>query len=940
MNARHLFLLALPLLLISQLGFAACDALEPQLARQERLLAQLEQQRGALDDLLQGQIKNDFVLNDVVDVPLDVTLEVIKARRSLNQQEAESTSTEASLPEGFESCPEQAQQWLGQSRQIQGQEQVIRQHLRHLYDLPKASRLALVREITQWQTLYKLESQVQKWAKSQPDEDSIQTLNQEIHDWIDYWRSSTRIWLAQLVAEEPQSVTSNEVWSKTLKVPSPQEGIDWVMAMSLPSSQEHPAEMLDWLNTLEEAHRALVRESGKWRNQHIWSLGWGNFFKEISHPQRFWQQLVSEIRSAPTNLVDAITRPFIRDYRRAVKQDKRGETLSSWFLQALALVAIMSALLKLAAMAPQLLSQAQQRLLSTLQHRGLIQFNAAVLWFIKPNAPWFVVFVGANGIAKFLPDAWIILNWLAPIGTLYATFRAVRVILEWLIARTFTRSGQFVSSHTATRQSADAQRVAWLALLCILGWILAKGTGGGYLMFFIIVLIGLLLWFTLLWLMQRYKEPVSRFLLYAVGKGTSKKLDPQSAQRWWMIPIWPLLFIAAHIADIVIHLHQKLLIFDAYRSVSVKMIRIRLAAEAKDEEQEEDDDSLPDTSYSEWMLANSKAWIDAYDINTVLQPIQNWHKEKSDDNVLLIVGDQGSGKTALINRLSSTWTETPISVLNIPAKTTDPDAVLPMIAQHLCISDLKNVAELVKLDADLEPQIVVLDNTHNLFLSEVGCLDAYRALSQCLNAHLNNIFWVVVTHAPSWTYLSCVFNRELRFSHVFKMPRWSPSDIRKLILSRHQGSRRRIRYDELLLSASAGSDSSSVRAANSRVFNILWEQSGGIPQVAIHLWLDAARSKDKVVDLGVPSKPNGNALKSLKDDLCFVFAAIVTHKSLTSEEIILVTHFPDAIVRHALKQGLNLGLLWRDENKRYRIQPSWQGTLSGFLASKNLLWDI
>ncbi|RLT94775.1 ATP-binding protein [Ketobacter sp.] len=936
MNARFLALLAVPLFLISSLGFANCDALEPQLTRQERQLSQLEQQREALDELLQGQIKDSFVLADVVDVSLDVTLEVLRAERSLRQKLGQAQQVTQSAPEGFESCPQLAQRWEGQARQIRGLEQVINQHLLHLYQLPRNSRLALVREITQWQNLYQLESQVQEWAKSQPQDEAIQTLNQAIRDWISYWRSSTRIWLAQLVSTQARAVTSNEVWSNTLKVPHPQSGIDW--GITVDTAQQ--SALLDWLEILEEAHRALVRESGKWRNQHIWSQGWINFFREMSHPGRFWQQLVTEIHSAPTNLVDAITRPFIRDYRRAVKQDKRGETLSSWFLQALALLAIMSALLKLAAMAPQLLSQAQQRLLSSLQHRGLIQFNAAVLWFIKPNAPWFVVFVGANVIAEFLPDNWIILNWLAPVGTLYATFRAVRVIMEWLIARTFTRSGQFVSSHTASQQTQDAQRVSWLVLLGILAWILVKGTGGGYLMFFVIILIGLLLWLTLLWLMLRYREPVARFLLYAAGKGTSKKLDPKTAQRWWMMPAWPLLLVAAHIADIVVHLHQKLLIFDTYRSVSVKMIRIRLAAEAKEDEQEDEDEALPDASYSDWMRCNNKAWVEAYDINTVLQPIQNWNKEKTDDNVLLIVGDQGSGKTALINRLSSAWKDTPISVLNIPAKTTDPDTVLPLIAQHLCIPELDNVAELVKLDAELEPQIVVLDNTHNLFLSEVGCLDAYRALNQCLNAHLQNIFWVVVMHAPSWTYLSCVFNRELRFSQVFKMPKWSPSDIRKLILSRHQGSRRRIRYDELLLSASAGSESSSVRAANSRVFNILWEQSGGIPQVAIHLWLDAARTKDKVVDLGVPTKPNSNALKPLKDDLCFVFAAIVIHKSLSSEELILVTHFPDAIVRHALKQGLNLGLLWRDDNKRYRIQPSWQGTLSAFLASKNLLWDI
>ena len=87
------------------------------------------------------------------------------------------------------------------------------------------------------------------------------------------------------------------------------------------------------------------------------------------------------------------------------------------------------------------------------------------------------------------------------------------------------------------------------------------------------------------------------------------------------------------------------------------------------------------------------------------------------------------------------------------------------------------------------------------------------------------------------------------------------------------------------------------------------------------------------------SRPSTSPLKALQDDPCFVFAAIVIHKALNTEELMQVTHFPEAIVRHGLKQGLNLGLLWRDESKRYRIQPSWQGTLSSFLTSKNMIWD-
>lgn len=928
-------LLALALMAISSATYADCDGLETSLSRRQLDLTALEQQREALDSLLRGQIAEDFALSRVVEVPLDLGLEVLIAKRALERQLKQDNTVVPAPPE-YADCDDQKQRWLRQEKQLQAQTQVISQQLFHLYDLPRNSRLALVRETNQWQTLHELQKSVSKWA-SQQDHPAAITLRDEINAWINYWRSSTRIWLGQLIDSSQQNTSSNEVWTETLRVPDPAEAVQWTLPPELYEQNQDP---LDWLDILEEAHRALVRESGKWRNQNIWSQGWGNFFQEMSHPRRFWSQLVTEIRSAPTNLVDAITRPIIREYRRAQKENTRGQMLSYWFLRALALIAVMSALLKVASIAPQLLSQAQQKLLSNFQHRGLIQINAALLWFIKPNAPWLVVFIGANGISHFLPESWVILNWLGPIGTLYAAFRAVRVILEWMISRTFTRSGQFVSSHTATQQGQDARRVSWLLVACFLSWVLVKGTGGGYLMYFVILFIAAWVWGTFLWLLLRYRDQVARFLYYAAGKGNGKKTDTQAIQRWWLIPVWPLLFAVAQISDLVLHLHQKLLIFDTYRSASVKMVRIRLAAEAREDETEAEDDAPPDQSYSDWMLHNNKTWIESVNLDTVQLPIQKWYKDKSDDNVLLIVGDQGSGKTALIERLSSTWTDTPISVLNIPAKTTDPGAILPLIGNHLCIQGLDSVAELVKLDETLEPQIVVLDNVHNLFLSEVGGLDAYRALNQCLNAHLHNVFWVVVMHAPSWTYLSCVFNRELRFSHIFKMPRWSPSDIRKLVLSRHQGSRRRIRYDELLLSASAGSESSSVRAADSRVFNILWEQSGGNPQVAIQLWLAAARMKDNVVELGVPSKPSGNALKELKDDLCFVFAAIVTHKSLTSEEIVQVTHFPEAIARHALKQGLNLGLLWQDDTKRYRIHPSWQGTLSAFLASKNLLWDV
>ena len=262
-----------------------------------------------------------------------------------------------------------------------------------------------------------------------------------------------------------------------------------------------------------------------------------------------------------------------------------------------------------------------------------------------------------------------------------------------------------------------------------------------------------------------------------------------------------------------------------------------------------------------------------------------------------------------------------------------------MLSTALGSEPIEDVQGLIKFDQTMQPRVVVIDSAQNLFLTEVGYFEAYKTFMQCMNAHLGNIFWVVSMHAPSWVYLSCIFTREQRISNVYRMPRWTPMEIRKLILSRHMGARRRLRYNELLLSAAASNESNSVRAADSRVFNILWEQSGGNPLAAIELWLNASKVTHRSVEIGVPQRPSVALLSKLNDDLHFIYAAIVSHHSLSTNEIMLVTHFSEPIIRHALKQGINLGMIVRDSSKRYKVDPLWYGTLSGLLQRKNMLWN-
>ena len=678
-----------------------------------------------------------------------------------------------------------------------------------------------------------------------------------------------------------------------------------------------------------------------WRNQALMDAEWLMLARQLYEPEIFLRSFFYELTWAPALLWHRLSQPFKMEYQLAVQREETVGVLSSWALQLICLLLLLNSLFRSAAHATSWLAGVQQRMLGKLEtHKGH-SILSGFFWMVKPNASWIFILLVAQASQLLFADDWYILNLLAPIATLYAAFRALRIIIEWGFSRTYTRSGLFLSNHTSEQLVVDSQRMTWIILYLAISWGLAYATGGGYLLY-IVSLLDLFLFFAVLWwLLYKHATAVNKLTHQVLGL----KLDVAAGERSWILRMlsklaWPLIFFLVQLLDILFSLNQKLMVFDVYRSFSVKLLRVRLDSRAE-ESDEEEEGAEPDQNYSDWMLrdAPDNLLFDVGEVAGLLTPIKHWYSDKTDENVMVVIGESGSGKSTLIRRLPALWTDSPVQVLDVQAKTIEPQVLFDQVADTLGIERFTDIAGLVRQDSQLEPQVLVIDSAHNLFLAEVGHLKAYKALLECMNSHMDNVFWLVVMHAPSWTYLNCVFSREQRISNVFKMPRWSPMDIRKLILSRHQGGRRRLKYNEMLLSAAASSESSSVRAADSRVFNILWEQCGGNPLAAIELWLNAVKVKGRIAEVGVPQRPASNLLNGLKDDLFFVYTAIVAHSELSTAEIMLVTHFSEPVVRHALKQGINLGMITRDGAKRYKVDPYWYGTLSGFLHRKNMLWD-
>ena len=123
-------------------------------------------------------------------------------------------------------------------------------------------------------------------------------------------------------------------------------------------------------------------------------------------------------------------------------------------------------------------------------------------------------------------------------------------------------------------------------------------------------------------------------------------------------------------------------------------------------------------------------------------------------------------------------------------------------------------------------------------------------------------------------------------------------------------------------------------------FRLLWDQSQGNPELAEKLWLRALKPLyGKRLKVGLPLTHDLSVLKGLADEAFFVFAALMRHENLTTNEFIQVTDMKEGLVRHSLRIGLENNFIKRDEtSKRYSFLVEGQYHVLNILKAKNFVY--
>lgn len=326
-------------------------------------------------------------------------------------------------------------------------------------------------------------------------------------------------------------------------------------------------------------------------------------------------------------------------------------------------------------------------------------------------------------------------------------------------------------------------------------------------------------------------------------------------------------------------------------------------------------------------------------LTDVSAKIADWKEERKSDDLVIVIGNRGMGKSTTLERLHSKQENIMKSVLSkIPAKTLDSDSFYTWLSKIL-EAPINSVEDFLAFDRQSShKRVLFVDDIQNLFLSSIRGFIAYEIFIELIGLRTKNIFWCLTVNSRSWAYLKGVYGREHFYGTSYELKAWKDFEIQQLIVSRHKQTHYVRQYDKSI--KAYGTSDTVGQQAEAQFFRLLWGQSRGNPRSAMMYWISAISSAaEKSIHVGVPDFIDSSVVGRMSDEGHFLLASIARHESLTYDEIIVVTGVSAATVRKCLKEFSDRQLTWTDELGRIRITSKSQYVVDYFLMGKNFLYE-
>jgi len=316
---------------------------------------------------------------------------------------------------------------------------------------------------------------------------------------------------------------------------------------------------------------------------------------------------------------------------------------------------------------------------------------------------------------------------------------------------------------------------------------------------------------------------------------------------------------------------------------------------------------------SEYLRGRSEA------LGAIETAAQRWAKGAF--SAVALVGEQGSGKTSLVNcAMQQKLAGIPLVRHRIDSTSTDVDAFTALL-NLLLDARAENIDDLQReIVASNVRRIVILEDIHQLYIRAHGGLELMRRLLEFIDATGGQVLWIITIDQYAWQYLDHAILLSRHFAFLIETGRLSRSELEGAIMARHQATGYALRF----VDGDQYSDESQVRLSRN-FFDALSTACAGNVFAAIFYWLQSVRAVEgNAVEIAPLEELQLQFLGAMSTEGMLSLGIIIQHGSLASEHFHDIFHIPLSEARARLAHLERMGLLQisdTGEQREYSVDP-------------------
>lgn len=324
--------------------------------------------------------------------------------------------------------------------------------------------------------------------------------------------------------------------------------------------------------------------------------------------------------------------------------------------------------------------------------------------------------------------------------------------------------------------------------------------------------------------------------------------------------------------------------------------------------------------------------------------LQQW--EKGAFNNIIITGEKGSGKSALIKILKSDHLEE-YDVVEIHLNDTffTEAELIKKLAEGFGFKEIETAGEfLSKIKRSKKKKVVILEDIQNAFVRHIHGYGALEAFWLILSETNRQLFWVVSCSRTPWNFMGTIWAAGQYFSTQIKTDVLNSDQVESVIMLRHKATGYHLRFEaneetKKLRSYRKieGSDQDEQEFLKNRFFEKLCRIADGNITMAMTFWIKSIqRFEDDTIFISGLRSVDIDNLEDFSRDVLFLLAALKMHDVLTVKELSMALHKDEHDCRLLLSILQAKGLL-NESGGHFSINQLVYRQISRMLEQRNII---